>query len=103
MLTKRIPSVFFGGEFCSLKYERYADNDRVCIRLRCENGEPMATATVNVPDADLDKDEILIKDYSENEGILEALTSVGVVLFTGRYVRLSPWAVAHVCNLLIKP
>ena len=43
-----------------------------------ENGwEPWATATVQI--GGLNENEVAIKNYSENEGILEALVDLGVI------------------------
>lgn len=46
-------------------------NGRLAIRaIDCDTGEPIATLTVNLPDVPLAPDEVLIKDYGENEGAL---------------------------------
>jgi hypothetical protein len=37
------------------------------------------TATVNIPDAHLEPDEMVIKNYSENEGVLEFLQENNIV------------------------
>jgi hypothetical protein len=42
--------------------------------------------------------ECLIKDYSENAGMLEALTKAGVVTATNRTVRVG-YAEATICQL----
>jgi hypothetical protein len=39
----------------------------------------MATATVNLPEQSLLPHQVLIKSYSENEGMLQALQEAGVV------------------------
>ncbi|MEC9362388.1 MAG: hypothetical protein VYC42_04110 [Pseudomonadota bacterium] len=44
----------------------------------CFAGEPIATATVNL-NAPLAAGEIFVKDYAENEGMLDALIHAGVV------------------------
>lgn len=75
--------VEFLGEKCRVDTGVYA-NGRLAIRLTIEEtGEPMATATVNVPDCTLDEDEVLIKDWSENEGMVDALVKAGIVVDTG--------------------
>jgi len=51
----------------------------ICIKLRTIHGAPYATATINDPDADLLENEVIIKNYSENEGVLEALEEAGIV------------------------
>lgn len=55
-------------------------NGRKAIRiLDAEDGSPVMTATVNVPDVQLEPDEVIIKNYSENEGCLPFLITNGVV------------------------
>ena len=48
---------------------------------------PYATATVNLPDVLLEDNEILVKDYSENEGMLDFLTANNIVIPTERGVQ----------------
>jgi hypothetical protein len=40
---------------------------------------PYATATVNVPEVLLADNEVLVKDYSENEGVLDFLIKYNIV------------------------
>lgn len=72
---------------CHLKFGYY-NNNRLHIELisAVENmdiflfvGDPIAKATVNLPDIDLKDDEIIIKNYSENEGMLETLQKFGYI------------------------
>lgn len=44
-----------------------------------ETEEPITTLTVNLPEEDCGEDEIWIKDYSENEGVLPWLLSENLV------------------------
>jgi hypothetical protein len=44
---------------------------------------PFVTATANLPGVQLDEGEVLIKNYSENEGISEALQKAGITEDTG--------------------
>ena len=62
-------------------------NGRKAIRiLDAEDGSPVMTATVNVPEAHLEPDEVIIKNYSENEGCLPFLITNGVVSPAERWV-----------------
>lgn len=55
-------------------------NGRIALELiDAEDGETVMVATVNIPDAMIEKDELIIKNYSENEGVLEALQKEGIV------------------------
>ena len=83
-----------------LKYGVYG-NGRTAIELSTLNGQPYATATVNIPDALLHKDEVIIKTYSENEGILEMLEQEGIVERTGMSAT-SGMITAPICKLLKK-
>ncbi len=79
-----------------LQYE----NGRVAIRLlHAEDGDPVAVATVNLPDEQLGEDEVFIKDWSENEGMLKFLTENNIVVDTGRRVPCG-FVEAAVCKLL---
>lgn len=57
---------------------------------RSPNGGPVATATVNVTRVSerLLEDEVCVKDSSENEGMLDALTAAGIIEETGRRVKI---------------
>jgi hypothetical protein len=48
----------------------------------------------------LKEDEVLIKDYSENTGIMKVLLDAKVIEFTGKYVE-SGFTSIPVCKLLI--
>ena len=55
-------------------------NGRKAIRIvDVEDGSAIMTATVNMPHVDLKEGEVVIKDYSENEGCLSFLVTNGVV------------------------
>ncbi len=70
---------------CTVQKRHYV-NGRVALSLVDEEG-PVATATVNLPDVPLGKNQVLIKDYGENDGMLDALVAAGVVKSTGQMVR----------------
>ena len=74
------PTVVVRDTQCFVRTERYRSGGRVALELVCMDGEVYTTATVNIPGCPLDPDEVLVKDYSENEGVLAALLNGGVVL-----------------------
>lgn len=87
MVNQEDNTVQFSEWKCFLQLGKYS-NDRLAIELvsaeeNIEKGlflhEPIATSTVNLPHVDLGEDEIIIKDYSENEGMTEALEKAGYV------------------------
>lgn len=70
----------FKGYTLSIEMTRYAGNDRPAIQvIDMEDGCPYCMATVNMPDMDLADNEVAIKNWSENEGILECLQANGVI------------------------
>jgi len=99
---------------CQLKFEEYANNNRVCINL--VNADPIteddiewpagtvpiATATVNISHVPLTADEIIIKNYSENEGMLNVLVEAGIISKPDRYVK-SGFVECPICKLLVDP
>lgn len=78
------------------------DPARKRIQLMCEEEDmpgvllPYATCTTAV--AGLEADEWAIKNWSENEGMLDRLVEAGVVNHPHRFVR-SGWVMVPVCTL----
>lgn len=72
---------------CQVRFLRYY-NGRTAICLTGVEELPIATATVNVPEVSLQSDEVIIKDYSENEGIFSCLVRANVIEDTGRRIPL---------------
>ena len=78
-------TVRFGGWNCHVVLQCYADGERPLLRLiDADDMASVARATVNLPGAKLAEDELLVKDYAENEGALQALIDAGLVEPTGR-------------------
>lgn len=68
----------FKDDIVYAKLEKYRDNSPA-ISLYTDDGEPYMIATVKLPDVVLKSDEVAIKDWSENRGILDVLIKAGVV------------------------
>lgn len=100
-----VKKVVYNGWHCDLLRSVYVDNGRVALCLvagekdECP-GEPVATCTVNIPDASLAENEVIIKDYSENEGMAEFLVKEGVVELTDRCVG-SGYVTMPIAKLLV--
>lgn len=79
----------FGFEYdVQLVVSTYAVKDRMAIMLiDSDSGEQVATVTVNLPEEELDEDEVFIKNHSENEGMLEWTKQIGLVKEITGYVK----------------
>lgn len=65
---------------CGLELGLSYGNGRRAIELfEVETKEPIAVATINLPEEHLEDDELFIKDYSENSGMLKCLSEAGVI------------------------
>jgi hypothetical protein len=64
----------------------------------CKDGEDYGIATVAVEDVTLFPDEVIIKDWGENQGIEAALRECGVIGPPLRSVR-TGYVSAHICLL----
>lgn len=60
-----------------LSFAQYM-NGNTAIHLTTTNGEPWGVATVNLGDP-INPDHVLIKDYSENEGMADMLIDNGII------------------------
>jgi len=93
--------IVFDGYTCTVARLAY-QNGRVALRLMdAYGGAPVTTATVNLIDEPMDADEVAIKTYSENDGMLAALIEAGIVSAPVRHVR-SGWVEVPVCKLLME-
>jgi hypothetical protein len=70
-------TVRFQGFDCMVEKHHY-ENGRPALVLTCE-GEQVAVATLNMPEIPIGPNTVIIKDYSENEGMLKALVEAGVI------------------------
>ena len=93
-------TVTFLNTPCRVQFERYRNGRLAILLRRTVDDMPMATATVNVPAVPLEDDQVLIKDYAENRGVLAALRKAGIVCPTNIRFRVG-YAQAEVCRLLI--
>lgn len=76
-------------------------NRRLALELiDVEEGDSIAMCTVNVPEYDLPDGYVIIKDYAENDGMLEALITANVVEHPVAFV-LTGFVKVPVCKLLI--
>lgn len=93
--NKDLMPIQFGPFKCVLAVGCYAENPhRLALYLKdAETWEAVAKCTVNVVMLGLGPDEVAIKDYSENAGMLDALIAQDVVLpphdyFASGHVRI---------------
>jgi hypothetical protein len=82
-------SVRFDGQDHWVRVERYAEGNRPALLLVPKaSPEEYIVVTVNSERGQVPRSgELLIKNYSENSGVLEALEAAGVVKRTGRTVQ----------------
>lgn len=71
-------NVCFKGWECATGFGHYHEGHRAIRLADAYDGIPIATATVSI-DQDPPLDCVWIKDYSENEGMAQALTRGGVI------------------------
>ncbi len=67
------------GEIFDVTLERcnYLNNGLALELVETETGEPFMMCTVNIPN--LSDGEVAIKNYSENEGVLDFLIKEGII------------------------
>lgn len=93
-------TVQFSDWECSVSKILGQDN-RVTLKLFDKrDGELVAIATKHVPSEPIEQDEVIIKDYAENEGMFDALVAAGVIGGAQRYIQ-SGYVTMPVCKLLI--
>ena len=81
----KIHARYIQGDF-TIKFSTYAADDSTAIEFVHPDGRPGVKATVMVRDSNLGRDEVLIKSWSENEGLADELMRVGLIGPIKRYV-----------------
>lgn len=79
----------YGNREVVLSFTKYLRNDRVCLRLLAvrdgAEAEPVAICSVNLPGVAMNENEIAVKTWYENVGMLGWLTDEGIVSPPLRY------------------
>lgn len=94
--------VRFSDYDCILEFGKY-NNDRTAITLiEKSTGEPVAVATVNLPEVNVPEGHVVIKNYSENvpeegDDMLTVLVNAGVI---SKPVKMVGNINAPMCKLL---
>jgi hypothetical protein len=70
-------TVKFNGEELNVKMAKY-ENGQNAIQLIDQDGMPYMTASVGHA-INISDDDVIIKDYSENEGIMASLIEAGII------------------------
>lgn len=72
-------NVQFAGNNCEIKKSKYSTNGNLALMLfDKETGQKVSNVTINTLQR-MDEDVAAVKDYSENEGMLEAITEAGLI------------------------
>lgn len=93
-------SITHAGARVNVQLAEY-ENGRTAIRLLTQDGGAYATASVNLIDEPIQEGEVAVKNWSENEGILEALIEGGIVFPPHRQIR-SSFVDVSVCRFTPK-
>ncbi len=65
----------------------YRNSQTALVLIDTVDGSPVLTASISVPEIALEKNELIIKDYSENEGVLNFLVKNNIVKPLGKYIE----------------
>jgi hypothetical protein len=95
-------NVIFKDWKCTINFAKYS-NGRTAIQLfDVDDGQPIATASVNLVDEPMAADEVAIKDYSENEGMFNVLNQAGLISDPVRFTSSGFIRDIPICKLLRK-
>ena len=96
-----IPTIRFMQQVLEVALTRYAAAPQTAIILYHQaTGEQWCVASVCLSQYRQAADEVYVKNWSENEGLLDALVAGGIVENTGRVLP-TGFVQANVCRLLV--
>jgi len=84
---------------CKIVKSAYVEDKSTAIQILSKNNEPLSTATVWLHEQPAEGC-VWIKNWSENEGVLESLTEAKIIEPTGRTCP-TGWVEAHEAKLLV--
>lgn len=78
--TSQQPFLSFAGFPCRLHHGHYVAGNATALQLwDVANGELVTTATINIPRLALEPDEVVLKTWAENEGLLNILLDADII------------------------
>lgn len=93
----KIKTAYGEWENCTIQKTKYACGQTAIIIW--VDDEPLCKATVAIPEIDLNENHVFIKNWSENEGVLQSLIDNKVLVDTGGIVACG-FCEANLCRLL---
>ena len=72
---------------CTVEKAEYNNGRTALYLIHKQDRDLVAVVSVNLPEYPLKDDEIFIKDYSENYGIMEVLENAGIIEDTGQSAK----------------
>jgi len=97
-MDRLIKKVQFMGETMSVREVEYG-NCRIAIIVVCADGEPYCTASINMVDEVLSKNEVVIKTYSGGRPTYDMLIMEEIIENTGRLIQVG-YTTSPVCRLI---
>lgn len=95
--------ITYNNEKLKVAFSRYQSDDSIAMFLMEKHGQMYTKVTVCIPGTKLDKNnEVIIKTWTENEGLLKVLIDSGIVEDTGKKIP-TGYVEATLCRLLKKP
>ena len=79
----------WNGEVENIKFvaSKYANNGSLAVQAYCEDGEPYATITVNLPDSDMNGENMAFLDTNNCDSLIRQMADAGYVELLPMYVN----------------
>lgn len=88
----------YGEHQVAISFAKFANGQTAISFIDAEDGSPFCKATVGIPET-LSEKEVAVKNWSENEGVLDTLVNNGIVNKPHRYVS-SGYVSIPICELV---
>ena len=85
-------------EDCKVVYAKYPCGQNALIILESHD-EPLMKASCTIPEYPIADNQVLIKNWSENEGIFQELVRHKIIKFTGKKIP-TDFVYAHLCDII---
>lgn len=99
MIIEHRPSFSKETYKLSVIFDKYASGQNAIMLYDLADGFPFMTATAALTNVELESDDVAIKNYSENVGILETLIAANIISKPHSYIP-SGYANFPICKIL---
>lgn len=91
--------IIYKDQECRIKYFYYANNRKGMFLINIKTGKQVVRCTLNLADYSFEKNEVIIKNYGDCEGVYQALHEANILRYTKKRIPIG-YNYGLICKLI---